>query len=95
MRVVWPPSASNSRAPPRREAQEPPKARAPRAQWPTNPASGISARALTRRAGEADAAVVAEAAVEAEAEELTAPDDVVRAGRAVGVGAPGAKSSSL
>jgi len=53
---------------------------------------------LTRRAGEADAAVVAEAAVEAEAEaeaeELTAPDDMVRAGRAAGVGAPGAKSSS-
>jgi len=96
MRAVWPPSASNLRAAPRREAQEPPKARAPRAEWPTNRASGISARALTRPAGEPDAEVVAEAAAEAEAEaeELTAPDDMVRAGRAAGVGAPGAKSSS-
>jgi hypothetical protein len=52
---------------------------------------------LTRPAGEPDAEVVAEAAAEAEAEaeELTAPDDMVRVGRAVGVGAPGAKSSSL
>jgi hypothetical protein len=51
-------------------------------------------RALTRQAGAAGAAA-AGAAAAAVAEELTAPDDVVRAGRAVGVGAPGAKSSSL
>jgi hypothetical protein len=57
-------------------------------------------RALTRQAGAPGApGAVAEAVPVAEAvavaEELTAPDDVVRAGRAVGVGAPGAKSSSL
>jgi len=61
-------------------------------------------RALTRQAGAPGAAAAgaaaagaaaAGAAAAAVAEELTAPDDVVRAGRAVGVGAPGAKSSSL
>jgi hypothetical protein len=75
-------------------------ARALRTEWPTNPVSGLSERALTRltvagAAGRAASdAAGADAAGQGEAGEVN-PDEVVPAGRAVAAaGAFGARSSS-